>query len=378
MNKAATLVLALLLLSGLGWASNTATVVPTSGVRAEAPQNFQTPPMPVGEQDAVLLTQDFSGSWTSTSPPTGWIIGWTGAGPDANDWYNGGGYARLYWYPYDYGQRDTLVSPTVNCAGYTNITLTAYVQYDYFGGGYTAVIEGSTNGGSTWPITIRNYNNSSYTGTEVFNINSWAAGQSQVRIRWRGTGDIYNINWWNVDNVLLQGDMVVSNDIGVSQILAPIDPFYAFGDTLWPRAIVRNWGTAAQNNVPIRCRMRDSVSGTIVYDSIRTVSLAPNQIDTVDFPGWVPSAVDAIYRDTIRAENPGDQNPANDAQFNRVKVTEWGSECLTYNDGTFDNAISWVAAGNQLATRFVGPKKPLPINKAILYISSFSGADYAA
>ena len=175
-------------------------------------------------------------------------------------------------------------------------------------------------------------------------------------------------------------DVPMPNDVGVTKIISPIDPYYAFGDTIIPKAVVKNWGTAAQNNIPIRCRMRDSTGGgTIVYDSIKTIpTLAAGATCTLDFQAWVPAAVEAIYRDTIRAENPGDQNPANDAKFNRVKVTQWGSECLTYNDGTFDNAISWVSAGNQLATLFVPPMNPLPINKAVIYLSSFSGADYAA
>jgi len=59
-------------------------------------------------------------------------------------------------------------------------------------------------------------------------------------------------------------------------------------------------------------------------------------------------------------------------------VTAWGSECLTYNDGTFDNAISWVSAGSELAERFFAPTKPLGINKAVVWLSSFSGSDYAA
>ena len=212
MNKAVTLIVALLLLSGVSWASNTATTVSTSGVRPERHQ-FQSPPMPAGGQDATLLTQDFSGSWGTNNPPTGWTISYTGSGPDANDWYNGGGYAELYWYPYDYGQTDILMSPVINLGSYTNVVLSAYVEYDYFSGGYTSQIQGSTDGGATWPIIIRDYNNSSYYGTETFNLNSWAAGQSQVRIRWYGNGDIYNINWWDVDNVLLTADLMVTNDI---------------------------------------------------------------------------------------------------------------------------------------------------------------------
>ena len=88
--------------------------------------------------------------------------------------------------------------------------------------------------------------------------------------------------------------------------------------------------------------------------------------------------MEAVYVDTMRTEMVGDQVPSNDKLANEVKVTNWGAECLTYNDGTFDNAISWVAAGNELAERFFAPTKPLGINKSVLWLSSFSGVDYAA
>lgn len=175
-------------------------------------------------------------------------------------------------------------------------------------------------------------------------------------------------------------DVPQPNDVGVTKIISPADPFYAFGDTLWFKAQVKNFGTAPQTNVPVVVTLRAKTAGNVVFTATENVpSMAVGQTCTLNFAAYyAPPAQETVFIDTMKTALVGDGNPVNNALTNNVKVTEWGSECLTYNDGTFDNAISWVAAGNQLATLFVPPMQPLPINKAILYISSFSGSDYAA
>ncbi|MBN2465778.1 hypothetical protein JXD38_09200, partial [candidate division WOR-3 bacterium] len=345
MNKAVTLILALLLLSGMSWAADMATVTPTEGVRVSPPSHIESPPMPAGQGDAVLLYQDFNGTWDSNNPPTGWTIGWTGSGPDANDWNKSSNMAYLYWYPYDTGT-DSLVSPVIDCGSYTNVVFSCYSNYSWFSN-YDATIEGSDDGGATWDYQIYKFTGS-FTGNQTFAL-PWAAGK-QLRLRWYGDGYVYNINYWYADNAQVTGDLMVANDISVEQILAPMDPYYAFGDTIYPTVIVKNMGTDAQNNIPIRCLIKDSVTGATAYNQVQTIaSLAPGAVDTVTYPMWEPPATEAIYRDTFQAEHSGDQNPANDVMDVRVKVTQWGAECLTYNDGTFDNAISWVTNGGQLA-----------------------------
>jgi len=175
-------------------------------------------------------------------------------------------------------------------------------------------------------------------------------------------------------------DVPQPNDVGVTKIISPSDPFYAFGDTIKFTAAVKNFGTAAQTNVPVRAVLRAKTVGNAVFDTTQTIpTLAVGQTCTLAFTKvYAPPALETIYVDTIQTTLGTDGNPANNSMNNLVAVTAYGSQCMTYNDGTFDNAISWVAAGNQMAELFVPPMVPIGINKAELYISSFSGADYAA
>lgn len=318
--------------------SNVVGAVRPTGVRPERPQ-FQSPPMPAATPEAILLSQDFNGTWSTLNPPAGWTITFTGDGPDNNDWYNGGGYAALSWYPvFDVGQTDILMSPVVNCSNYTNILLQCYTDYSYFGGGYTAVIEGSTDGGTTWPITIRNYNDQDYgPGTEAFNINTWAGGQSQVRIRWRGYGDIYNINWWYVDNVLVIPEVL---DAAAISIDSPVGTVCG-GGTYNPKATVQNLG-----NSPESFDVAFSIEDGSGYASTKpTPVLNPNEKSELTFDPWQPAGA-GTFETKCSTELAGDIDNTNDKQVGTVKVwpTGWAQTApVPLGPGTRVKHGGWLA-----------------------------------
>jgi hypothetical protein len=170
------------------------------------------------------------------------------------------------------------------------------------------------------------------------------------------------------------------NDIGVLRIVSPADLYIPFGDTIFPRAEVKNIGTWTQENIPVICVICDTAAGTRVYgpETVYVASLHPFHVVTVDFPLWVPPAHERVYFDTMATANPGDEDTTNDWKPGKVTVTEWGWGRLTYNDGTFDNGISELVAGNELAQRFVAPTLPLTIRTAVVHLTSHYSADYDA
>jgi len=159
------------------------------------------------------------------------------------------------------------------------------------------------------------------------------------------------------------------NDVGVSRIISPPE-YVPFGDTIYWWVEVTNYDTVMQTGVPVRCRMRDSASGTRVYEVVVYVDLASGQTDTVYFPCWVPPAVEKVYLDTVATENPGDEDTTNDWKAGRVAVSQWGLGHLTYNDGTFENGVSWVMDSGEFAVRFIAPERPLILAKAVLWLRS--------
>jgi len=191
-NKAVTLVLPLMLLSGVGWA-------------------------------ATLLSQDFSGGWSTQVPPAGWTI-YYAPPEDANDWRNNSEVAEILGYvDEDYQSEDILMSPVIDCRLYDDISLCFGVDIDLLyippPGYYSAVVQGSTDGGSTW-FEIFNYTfNDPRSGTEVFYISGWASGCSQVRLRWYGYGYPHYLDHWQIDDVLVTGDSTTSLD--AASVLLP-------------------------------------------------------------------------------------------------------------------------------------------------------------
>ncbi len=149
----------------------------------------------------VLIDEDFSGSF----PPSGWNM--TGG----SNWksYNGnkaGGTApeaEFYWSP-DVTATQKLISKIVDTSGMDNLSLTFKHYIDHYSGDYTLKVETSSNG-TTWH-TIATYPNQNMTATsETININNDDLGSSTFRIAFTFEGRSYNIDSWNIDNVVLTG-----------------------------------------------------------------------------------------------------------------------------------------------------------------------------
>lgn len=156
------------------------------------------------------------------------------------------------------------------------------------------------------------------------------------------------------------------------------DVYLAIGDTVFPRCPVENCGSQTQTDVPVIFGVWDT-AGTCVYGPliVHAASLDSGDIDTVEFAAFVPARAEIVYLDTMATALAGDENPANDTFPGRITVLDWGEGHLTYNDGTFENAYSWVEAGSELAERFIA-EGPLQVDKVVLWLTSFTGCDYDA
>jgi len=164
----------------------------------------------------MIYRELFNSSWTSQAPPTGWkIYDYGSQSPpiwDNNDWYrytSYGGCPRVYYSPYE-NQNEWLVSPSINCAFDTNIFLNIGYMYYYKSAVSTglAYIEGSTDGGATWPHIIYTLGTvtGSYSGAKSYDISSWAAGQPDVQIRFRLVQPMYpspGYAYWYFDDFMI-------------------------------------------------------------------------------------------------------------------------------------------------------------------------------
>jgi len=162
------------------------------------------------------VSEDFNGAWGpyGDNPPTGWtILDFGTQSPpvwDTNDWQKyyystfGTDCARVYYTPSPYEQMDEwLITPTIDCTSLTEVDL-IFRQYLYFYATYPGYGEvmGSTDNGPTWTETIAAYSATQATGYYSYDLSSWAAGESQVKIAFHYYTLSPQGRYWYVDDVM--------------------------------------------------------------------------------------------------------------------------------------------------------------------------------
>ncbi|MEO0071477.1 MAG: FG-GAP-like repeat-containing protein [candidate division WOR-3 bacterium] len=112
-------------------------------------------------------------------------------------------------------------------------------------------------------------------------------------------------------SVAVQGEVL--HDVGTIEILAPVGTIRT-GDTVIPRASVRNFGTSTERYFNVRFRI-----GT-VYDRIVTVnsSVEPNSAVQVSFPSWI--ATPGVYTVSCSTMLVIDAHPENDKLTRTITV----------------------------------------------------------
>jgi hypothetical protein len=168
------------------------------------------------------------------------------------------------------------------------------------------------------------------------------------------------------------------SDVGVWQI--SFDIYVPIGDTVFPSCVVKNFGSQTQTDVPVVCIIYNTTADVPAYgpETVYVANIKANVVLTVKFPPWVPPARELVYLDTMATALPGDENPENDLKAGRLTVSDWGNGHPVYLDGTFENAISWVESGGELTATFAPPLSALTIDKAVLWVASWTRDDYDA
>jgi hypothetical protein len=175
-----------------------------------------TPMTKMAKAQTSLLNENFESLWGpyGDNPPAGWTITTNEPAPitwDTNNWYkyNYGGaqgnVARIYYSPVR-SQDDSLITPTIDCRTYTQVTLKFWNYFYYYSSATHAYIWGSTDGGSNWDHLIASYTSSIYASPMEYDISGWAMNQQYVKIRFQYID--YDGLYWMIDNVQVIGDVV--------------------------------------------------------------------------------------------------------------------------------------------------------------------------
>uniref|UniRef100_A0A7C3Z0C9 T9SS type A sorting domain-containing protein n=1 Tax=candidate division WOR-3 bacterium TaxID=2052148 RepID=A0A7C3Z0C9_UNCW3 len=315
--------------------------------------------------------EDFNIPWSTSSPPPGWRITWTGD-TSTSDWHrrdsasspwtqNPTPYAAIVYISSDDGP-DSLISPAYDFSDMNNVFLrcSTYFRPDDTTR-FSAKIVGIT---SSDTYLIREYKEPFGPGVEVFRLD-WADFQSNVRLAWVFEGEVRGIYWWCLDNVNLYGDMVFPNDCGISEIIRP-KPFELPG-IIYPEVLVKNFGLDSQM-VKVYCGIYDGDTlGPEVYlESVIPISpLPPQETLRVIFPGFTPISVDYGVRFWTILSDTIDDNPTNDSASRNFLVSHY--KTYLYDDSVPVRDTFFYFADEGIGVRFIPEYYPYKIAYAGFY-----------
>ncbi len=146
-------------------------------------------------QGTALIWEDFD---EGGALPADWTVASYGPGLDWTVELQGG---SDYWmaarYNSDY-QDEWLISPVVDCSSLTEVLLTFEHFYRDYSTNDLGYVDVSIDGGSTYPYNTITYG-ADNNGYEAFDVSAIAAGQANVRFRFRYVGQ--NDWYWFIDEV---------------------------------------------------------------------------------------------------------------------------------------------------------------------------------
>jgi len=198
----------------------------------------------------------FSESFSSSTPPDCWSqIDHIGSDQiwqfgDISDPNLPGNYAYLNSHAFGYGnvQNADLITPTIDCSGYTEVTL-QFKHYFKYKTGSMATLSYSIDNGYTW-TTLQTWT-STTDNPENFNQTiPELDSQSQVRIKWNFTG--FFGYFWAVDNIQVTGTNL-NPTLSVSPLnqdvscLADSTEFTITSNTSWNVTSDQTWCVPTQN-----------------------------------------------------------------------------------------------------------------------------------
>lgn len=299
-------------------------------------------------RSVTIFSEDFNGLWSTTTPPAGWTISFTGD-TSTNDWHrkdafelpwsaNSTPYACLFGGLLTGDAPDSLISPIINCSDFYDIVLRCSTYFSAGVGSYRAMILGSTDGGLSWPYVIRNYTNQIVPPQlERFSLD-WAWNQPFVRLLWLFEGEPAGLGQWSLDNVSLTGLAINDTDIATIRIREP--KRFEIPGTVTPKVKFMNVGRDTQFNVSVTIEIRHLPDSSIVHSATELIATFPPGDTIVHTFSLAWTADTGRYVATAWCAAAGDQDPTNDTMRRYVTVG-WYEE-QKFDDGVLSQDSSWV------------------------------------
>ncbi len=325
----------------------------------------------------VLWSEDFetgsfttnNGTWSSVGQDDYWNVSdvhpwWTNGLSDLNGQF-------LYWSSTDVlnpvaeAVSGSIISPTINMAGKTNINLSfnTEAQYCCNNAEYPFRISISNDNGTTWSDTVeldfgidRNQptesSNSPLTYTlRLSNFGLNYTSTMRLKFIWESVNPDNNNQYsthyyWNIDDIKI----VESYDYDVSAEklwLADIENSYEYTDILQSfagnltvQAKLRNIGASTPTNLGVKVEIYDT-AGTFITSVAKGGTLSNNftyEYDTLTFDTGIDLStldIDMYNIYAIVSMDQTDENALNDSIFRTIRISDIYYGQRNYNEGAF-------------------------------------------
>ncbi len=245
-------------------------------------QILPNPPAP--ERPTDLIFEDFEGMW----PPDGWafIINEPFYTWDLTDFDSHSGLysACIHYGPQGVAMDEWIVTPALDFTDRARVYLEFYEEQRYWAGfgGHHFIAVSTTSQTDPAAFTMvtdwtpENHMINGFDGEPAFVDLSDYLGETQVYVAFRYVGTWADT--WFVDDIRVY----VPEQLDAAALMVkPDGGQYAGGESIMPEVIVANFGGDVET---FDVTMRIFESGTEVYTELLNTSIAPAELDTLEFP----------------------------------------------------------------------------------------------
>ncbi|MFO7878746.1 MAG: choice-of-anchor J domain-containing protein, partial [Bacteroidales bacterium] len=264
----------------------------------------------------VFFDEDFSGGSTPANWDNNALQGsqnWTIQSSPAMASTSGGYYAVFDDYALGASvtpNEAALVTNPLDFSGHTNIK----INYEHYWEGVEGThgyVELSTDGGSTW-TTVMDYEKNtrgSLTAPQdtTLDISTYAANESNVKIRFRYNDGGYAGRYWYMDDVTVYSDP----DVGITQLVepAPLNCGESFTASEPLTVRIHNFSHEPVSNVPVILEIQGGL--TVTFNETYTGTIPAESYVDFTLSSAVDMSADAAYHFNIQTDLASDAFPSN-------------------------------------------------------------------
>lgn len=260
----------------------------------------------------TFVYEDFS---NNQMPPSGWSIDGLTSQWSINNGNEAGEIAPEGKFSYIQGTHTTrLVSPVIDLSGINSVNLSFSHFYDDYSGAGPLLGVATKSGGGDWNV-VWEIDPSSNVGPEemTLEINNGDVGQSDFQFCFYLDGNMFNIDYWYVDNILLFKPLNL--DCQLKSINMPI---YISAETQ-VKGTVKNIGNTQITSFDVNWSIEGgetyttSITG-IALDFVDTYDFTANQLFNYPIGGYdITVVIDNVNGGT-------DDNPSNNVLSKTINV----------------------------------------------------------